>query len=240
MFLTLLLTLMMIMVYKIRYQDTIYYKYLYFYNCNDEICSTTNEKEIEDKSMIYSVYKYQKKTPTFTKLNSEYVKIYDRDKTVLYSMHDRIISNNYKDYEIIENDEPEFVATNENNMKGLINKKGNSISAFLFKEFGTYNKTLIACVNEEKYGIITLDGKKTFLEFEYDNIIIYDEFIITTKDNKINIIDENKNNLIENQIEIENQKNVIIEKKDNIIIIKENKNNEFNEYKFDTEKKALV
>ena len=80
-FLTLFLILAMIMSYKIKYQYSIYYKYLYFYNCNDDVCATRNEKEIEDKSTIYSVYKFRKKTPTFKKLNNEYVKIYDNNSS---------------------------------------------------------------------------------------------------------------------------------------------------------------
>ena len=76
-FLLLVVILAMIMTYKIRYEDSIYYKYLYFYNCNNDICSTTNEKLIDDKSDIYSVYKYKDETPTFTKLQSDYIEIKD-------------------------------------------------------------------------------------------------------------------------------------------------------------------
>ena len=238
-YLLLLVILLMIMVYKIRYQDTINYRYLYFYNCNDDICATKNEKEIVDKSLIYSVYKYQKKDPTFVKLNDEYVKIYDNDKVVLYSIHKRIITNNYKDYILINNDNPEFIAENENGIFGIIDNQGKKQTGFVYSKFTTYNKELIAGIHDNKYGIITLDGKKTFLNFEYDNIIIYDDVIITVKDNTIDIIDNNKQSYITDKITIEDANNVKIEKVENKVIIKENKENEYNEYKFDVDNKVL-
>lgn len=240
MFLTLILILLMVMTYKIRFENAVYYKYLYFYNCNDDICATTNQKEIEDKSTIYSVYKYQKKTPTFKKINDEYVKIYDNNKVVLYSMYNRIITNNYKDYSLIANKNISFIAQNENGVFGIIDKTGKKQTGFIYSKFTSYNDELIAGIYEDKYGIITLDGKKTFLDFEYDNIEIFGDFIITIKDNKLNIIDKTKKSLITKEIEITNINNVSIVKKEDIIIIKENKNNEFSEYKFDTKKKQLL
>lgn len=239
-FLILIMVLLMVLTYKIKYQDSVYYKYLYFYNCNDDICATSNEKQINDRSLIYSVYKYQKKVPSFKKINDEYVKIYDNDMVVLYSMYNRIISNNYKDYDIINNDDIKFIAQNENDLYGIIDAEGKKQTGFVYSKLLTYNKELITGIYEGKYGVITLDGKKTVIDFEYDNIIIYDSFIVCIKDNKLDIIDSSKNSFISNKIDIDNNDNVVIEKKDNFIIIKENKNNEFSEYKFDVVEKKLV
>ena len=115
-FLLLVVILAMVMTYKIRYEDSIYYKYLYFYNCNNDICSTTNEKLIDDKSDIYSVYKYKDETPTFTKLQSDYIEIKDNNKNVLYDyVRGENITVNYKDYKVINNENILFIASNEDN-----------------------------------------------------------------------------------------------------------------------------
>ena len=239
MFLTLILILAMMMTYKIKYQDSIYYKYLYFYNCNDDICATTKEKQIEDKSIIYSVYKYRKKMPTFNKINNEYVKIYDNNDVVLYNIHNKVLTKNYVDYSIINTNNTIFKAVTKDKLCGLINSNGKKITGLIYDDFKTYNNEVIAAIYKGKYGSITLDGKKTYIEFEYDYIEIFDDIIITVKDNLLDIINTDKESLLSDKIEVADVNNLSLNKDDNVINIKITNKDGFDEYKFDVVEKKL-
>lgn len=240
-FLLLVVILAMVMTYKIRYEDSIYYKYLYFYNCNNDICSTTNEKLIDDKSDIYSVYKYKDETPTFTKLKSDYIEIKDNNKNVLYDyVRGENITVNYKDYKVINNENILFIASNEDNKYGIINKEGKVILDFsydLIKE--SYNEKMIVTKLGEKYGIINLENQEVVLKYIYDDLYIFNDIFVTIKDNELNILDSSQKKYT-NNIRVDNINNVALELKDNILNIKINNENEFSEYKFDLKTKKLT
>jgi len=240
-FLTLIVILLMIMTYKIKYEDAIYYKYLYFYNCDNNICSTTREDDIVDKSTIYSVYKYRKNTPTFTQLGNNYIQINDNQEVVLYEyVKGNTITRKYLSYDLIDIDNPLFIVKNKNDMYGIIDTTGEVRVDFAYHGIKkSYNNSTIVANYDSKYGIITLDGQTAILNFEYDDIYIFDDIIITIKDNVLNILDSNKKKLTDD-IQILDKNNVGVVKEDSIINIKVNVDNGFSEYKFDITTKKLI
>lgn len=240
-FLLLIIILAMIMIYKIKYESSIYYKYLYFYNCNDKLCSTINEKEISDKSDIYSVYKYQKETPKFVELGNDYIEIVDNNNHILYDyVRGESITSNYKNYKFIDGNELLFVASNKENKYGIINNEGKIFIDFKYDFIkDSYNKNMIVSKLEEKYGIISLESKEMIIDYIYDDIFIYNDVIVLLKDNILKLTDTNKK-VLSNDILYENIDNVNIELKDNLLNIKVSNDNEFSEYKFDIVNKKMT
>lgn len=240
-FLTLILILIMVMTYKIKYEDTIYYKYLYIYRCGEEVCSTTKEKEIEDKSNIYSVYKYKNNIPTYTILNTDYMMLNDNEEYVLYDYQKgKIITKKYKNYQLVDNQKKLFITTNIQNKYGIIDTDANVVIDFIYDNIKkSYNNDMIVVNYNNKYGIITLDGQKAILDYIYDDIYIFSDVIITIENNLLSIIDTDKKKLADD-IQIVNKDNLTINVEDNIINIKVNKENEFSEYKFDISTKKLL
>ncbi len=240
-FLLLVVILAMVMTYKIRYEDSIYYKYLYFYDCNNDLCSSNSDKEIEDKSDIYSVYKYRDNTPTFIKLDNDYVEILDNGKNVLYDyVRGERITVNYKDYKVIDNENILFIASNEDGKCGIIDKEGKVLLDFsydLIKE--SYNEDMIVTKLGEKYGIIRFDNLELVLKYEYDDIYIFDDVIVSIKDNVLNILNTNLEKFT-NNISVSDVSKVSINLDGEILNIKIDNENDFSEYKFNIKTKKMV
>ena len=73
-FIILIIILYLVVEYKVKYEDMTIDKYLYFYNCNYNLCVTNNIKEIKDESSIYSKYLYNNssESPTYQYVRDKY------------------------------------------------------------------------------------------------------------------------------------------------------------------------
>lgn len=241
-FLTLITILIMVMTYKIKYEDSIYYRYLYFYDCNSDLCSTTKHKKIKDKSKIFSVYKYIRKEPTIRKLNNKYVMVHDNDGYVLFDyIESKVISKKYKDYEVIENENVLFIASNNESKYGIINNEGNQMVGFNYEFIkNSYNKNMIVVKKDGKYGIISLSTQYQVFDNIYDDLYIFEDAIVSIKDNKLEIIDKDKKPFENRVIEVNNLDGINVSFENNVINIKINNNDNFDEYKFDVTVKRFI
>jgi len=240
-FLTLITILLMVMTYKIKYEDAIFYKYLYFYNCDNKLCSTEKEEEIIDKSSIQSVYKYRNEKPSYIELGNGYLQINDNDEVVLYEyIKSKIITRKYLSYELLDTNKTYFIVKNKNDRYGIIDENANKTVDFTYQEIKkSYNDNMIVAVYNDIYGIITLDSHSAILNFEYQNLYIFDNIIVTIKDNKLSIIDTNKNKLTED-IDIVDVNTTTVVREENIINIKLKTKDGFSEYKFDLNSKKYI
>ena len=240
-FLTLITILLMVMTYKIKYEDAIFYKYLYFYNCEDKLCTTLNEEEIVDKSTIQSVYKYREEKPSYIELGNGYIQINDNDEVVLYDyIKGKIITRKYLSYELLDTTKTYFIAKNKNDRYGIIDENAKSTVDFTYQEIkNSYNDNMIVAVYDDIYGIITLDNHTAVLNFEYQNLFIFDDIIVTIKDNKLSIMDTNKNKL-DKDIDIVDINTTTVVREENIINIKVKTKDGFSQYKFDLNTKKYI
>jgi len=178
-FLTLILILLLIMNYKINY-EYLTYNYLYFYECEgNNLCVS----EVKDSSkLIFSKYDcgYNSCPKYIKQLEDDYVILESNtNQYILYNYRtSTIISNKYKDYQLINNNY--IIVTNANNKKGIINLEDKIIVNNIYDEIGYnqeeylsgYNLNNILVKKDDLYGIISFKDGKIIEEIKYtkDNL----------------------------------------------------------------------
>ena len=170
-FLILIIILLLVMNYKINYQY-LEKNYLYFYECEEELCVT----RIKDKEkLLFSTYKCEyEECPEYKKIISDdYALLEAETGNILYNYKTgKIISKNYDDYELINN---EFIITKKNNLYGIITNNGEQIVNLTYTEIGIHSNGILSGYNAEKiivkkndkYGIISYKTGKVIEELKY-------------------------------------------------------------------------
>lgn len=172
-FLLLIVILLMIMDYKINY-EYLTPKKIYFYNCNDSVCSTL-VKDSVSKEDLYSIYECGYEIcPTIKKaINNSYVVLNSEKLNILYDLKKgKIISDFYDDYQLIN--DKHFIVT-KNNYQGLIDLENNILINTTYEQLGYtqnnlligYNVQSIIVKKNNLYGIVTIKDEKIIEKIEY-------------------------------------------------------------------------
>jgi len=207
-FTILIIILYLVVEYKVKYEEGTFYKYLYFYKCNNDLCSTINENDIVDKSKIYSVYKYNynDNTPTYTYINNNYIVINDNNNMYYYDYIKGEIISNYQSYELVLDN----LIIKNNDKYGIINIDNIIVEDMIYDSI-TYSDNLYK---------LSIDDNVKYL-------YIGNEYTIVIENNKISTFD--KNNTLLTNVEIDTFTNVSIKDLDSYIEI----NIDNNKYKYD-------
>lgn len=170
-FLVLIIILIMVMDYKIHYQDLQYHR-LYFYECDAMLCVS----EVKDNSkLIYSKYECgYEECPIYQKeLEDSYALLKEGQNTILWDYRQaKIISQDYEDYQFINSN---YIIVTKDNAKGVINLENRITTNLLYEEIGDnneeylsgYNIQTIIAKKDGKYGIISYKDGSIVEKFEY-------------------------------------------------------------------------
>lgn len=152
---SLLVILYLVVQYKVKWEDKDLSKYLYFYNCGNQFCTTDNKSLTNN---YYSKIKCEKNNcPYIADINNNFV--------------------------ILVSDDSEFV----------YNYKTGKIVNEYYSKYSFVNGYLLAKNNNDKYGIVDLDGNIQ-VEFKYNKITDYkDSYIAYSENSKIGIVNEENN-----------------------------------------------
>jgi len=169
-FIILIIILVSIINYKINYQY-LSYEYLYFYECDNNLCvSQTNDYS----KLTYSKYECgYESCPKFIKsLEDRFVVLVSDNKYILYDYRNsKTISENYQDYELINNN---YIIVTQKNKKGIINRNNQLIVSTIYDEIGIkedylkgYNLNNIIVKKDNLYGIISYKNNSIIEEIKY-------------------------------------------------------------------------
>lgn len=170
-FLILLISLGLIVHYKINY-EYLNYNYLYFYECDGNLCMSS----VKDSSkLIYSEYKcgYDVCPSYVKKIKDEYVLLKKDTEYMLYNYRTAsIISTNYEEYEFINSN---YIIVTDNKKKGIIDLKNNNITQIIYDEIGYrtdeylsgYSLNSIIVKKGELYGIISFKTGEIIEEIKH-------------------------------------------------------------------------
>ena len=174
-FLFLIVVLVMVMDYKINYQYSKPSEKLYFYDCDNSLCTSTTK---ENNKTIYSSYDCWYSTcPEYKKIiYDDYVLLKESEKSyILYNYKTgATITSGYLNYEFINND---YIIVKKNNNKyGIIDINDNVTVSPSYDEIGYYENKLLTGYNTnsiiakkgKKYGIISYKDGKVIESFTYD------------------------------------------------------------------------
>lgn len=177
----LIIILYLVVEYKIKYEDGIFFKYLYFYNCSDELCATDDYDDINNDGLVYSIYRYDydSKIPTYEKINDKYIILNDNDNYLYYNYLEGKIVNDYQEYKninneylIVKNEEKYGIIDIDNNSKLEINYDYINYVVEIFvtikdNELDIYNKEIKSILDDK---ITINDNDKVNFNFNEDSI----------------------------------------------------------------------
>lgn len=186
-FIILFIALYLVVIYKVKYENMEVQKYLYFYNCSDALCLTTNSKGISEEKMIYSKYECQNDIcPLIDRTVSITEKIITLtldtlNTKILYNYGSgKIISSEYMEYyPLVFEEKIKNYVVYSNDLYGLIDTEGNIIIDIAYQKLGSisnnivsqysYKNDYITALKDDKWGIISLSTGESLADFQYDS-----------------------------------------------------------------------
>lgn len=188
-FIILLIILLLVVEYKVKYEDNTFYKYLYFYKCGSNFCTTDSIDKISDHSTLLSVYKYNyhDNIPTYEYVIGNYIIINDNNDYLYYNYLTGEILNNYDTYKVIDDN---YIIVNSDNKYGIIDVDSN-IALDINYDYINYIDTYILTIENNKLNV--LDNNLNSLINAPLEIVYNNDITINKEDNNIVInIGENK------------------------------------------------
>ena len=175
---TLVLVLYLVVLYKVKWEDLDLNKYLYFYKCSNELCTTSEKGNIK---YINSIKCDNNICPIITEINDNYVILNREGKSYIYDYTDnKIINNAYSDYHFIANNF--IIATNNENLQGVIDYSGSILINFSYNDIKSYNNGYITYKEGNKMGIASQDNSVN-IKPKYDDISLIDKYKFAYKNN---------------------------------------------------------
>ena len=225
MYLTLIGIFYLVVQYKVEWEGRDNSKYLYFYNCSDSLCTTT-EKVYED----YSYIKCNGKICPFVKEKQDNLVIVgNRESDYVFDyLKGEIINEKYKTYNFAGNN---YIVMNDDGKYGIINREGEVVEKLEYGKITSYkdgfityvennktgikniskeidvkpiyedviliNDSLYAYLEEGKYYIASYDTELPINNINYDYIYAIDNNnIMIINDNKLDIVDSNLKSIL--------------------------------------------
>ena len=127
------------------------------------------------------------------------IAIKNNNKFIIFDERGRKINNSeYNEFSIISqaNSKEEVAAVTKNGKQLLLDKNLHVIYKYDTYEVNKYNNGLLVVQNNGKQGVVKLDNKK-IIELQYNDIIINNNYILASNDNKYYIFDYNGKLLFE-------------------------------------------
>lgn len=207
--------LYLVILYKVEWEHKDLNTYIYFYDCNNSLCtSTTNQDDYYSKTICeentcpHIIDIIDNKNLILKKDNNSWIYNYIEGKTV---------NNDYKDYKHTRNNI--FIVTNENNKQGVIDLEGNILVEFKYEYIDDFNNGFISYKENNLYGINTTDESHNINANFEKIVLINDDIFAAKKDNLYQIYEYNNLNTENN----ENTYNYIYSYNNVILVIKDNK-----------------
>jgi len=177
-YITLIAILILIIEYKVKWENKDLNTYLYFYNCSGSLCNTTNR--ITD---YYSKVKCDKKICPYIKEKKDNLLILadDEKEYVFDYITDKIVSDNYVKYTFIND---QLIVKNDENKYGIINLNNEVLVNLEYNKIVDYKNGYLAYAENGKVGIVNSE-KNIDIKPNYESVIIInDEKYVYLEDNK--------------------------------------------------------
>lgn len=206
------LILYLVVIYKVKWETRDFNTYLYFYKCNDSVCSTTTKP-----SNIYSKMVCENdECPYISGILNDIVILTKNDISWLYDYKKGSIYNDeFKEYKILNKDF--YIVTDDNNKQGIMDTKGNSVVNNIYDNIIDYKFGLVTYKNDKNlYGLNYASGEKV-ISPRYNDIIIIDNTMYAAKTNgKYKIY-----NVVNNSLKSNNEYNYLWTNNEFIVVIKD-------------------
>jgi len=178
--------LYLVVLYKVKWEDKDFNTYLYFYSCNDNLCTST----IAQNKYFSRVTCVDNICPYITDIIDKNVILKQDNISWLYNYASgQVVNDKYNEYRFLNNDY--FVFVDDDLKQGIINSNGEILVESKFEYIDDFNDNLIVYRSNNLYGIDSLD-KTVVVDAIYSSIVlINDKIYAGMKDNEYYIYDFN-------------------------------------------------
>ena len=205
--------LYLVILYKVKWEYKDLNTYLYFYDCGHNLCSSDN-----------NVSKYYSKVlceddicPYIQHINGNMLVLQNNNKSFIYNyIKGNVVNDKYNEYRYIGNDM--YVVNDENFNYGIINSEGEILLDLKYKLIDEYTNGIISYIDNNLYGIVSVDDKYD-IEPNYEDIVLINDKIFAGKKDNIYQIYSYNNEISDNS----NKYNFIYAYNDVIITFKDKK-----------------
>lgn len=172
----LILILVLVVKYKVNFEQKDFSKYLYFYNCSNKLC-TTNVLQEE----YYGSVKCDKDNcPYIKEINGDNIILTNNKKDFLYNyIEDKILNDEYTKYSFLSKDI--LLVKNNENKAGIINLSNEIIESFNYDNITSYNNNYITYEINNLYGIKKVGEDGANIKPEYKDTIYINDKIFGAK-----------------------------------------------------------
>ena len=184
-YLILILILYLVVTYKIKFEDRDYTKYLYFYNCSDELCTTN----IKQEEYINKIECEKETCPYIKEIKGKIaIMVYPSSEKIYNYETGKIISENYQEYYFLDDENIAF--KDKNNKYGIINTQNEIINNPEIDQIISYKESILVYKQNNKYSIKKIyNTEEINTDLKYDDIKFINNEIFAAKiDNKYKIL----------------------------------------------------
>ena len=213
------LILYLVIEYKVKWESLDTNKYLYFYDCDNKLCTSTTKV-----GSYYSRYTYKKDSPYIVNYDEETTIINDNGKYLVYDYrNDKVVSDSYDWYEYLYYNDGVYFIVKSNNKTGIIDEQGSVVVNNIYDSIVLSGK-MLKVRNDNLYGLLDSDFNN-YLDIEYQYVEVNGENIIIEKDNKYSLLSLSKEVMGSDYVYITkvDDSNYLVIDKDNKIDIVNNK-----------------
>lgn len=213
------LILYLVIEYKVKWESLDTNKYLYFYDCESNLCTSTTKV-----GSYYSRYIYKKDSPYIISYDDETAIINDNGKYLVYDYkNDKVISKSYDWYKYLFYNGNTYFIIRGNNKVGIIDNQGNMVVNNIYDNIALENN-MLKVSNNSLYGLLDSDFN-IYLDIEYQYVEVNGENVIIEKDNKYSLLSLSKEVIGSDYLYISkvDDSNYLVIDKDNKIDIVNNK-----------------
>ena len=159
---------LLVIEYKVKWENRDLNTYLYFYNCSGELCTTNNTV-----SNYYSKAKCEKKICPYIKEKYEnYVVLATDTKEYIFDyVNDKVVNETYAKYSFIHEN---LIVKNEENKYGVISLNNDLLVEPTYNKINDYKDGFLAYSENGKVGVINAE-KNVNITPSYEDVIIIDE-----------------------------------------------------------------
>lgn len=175
--------LYLVILYKVEWEDKDLNTYLYFYDCNDNLCTATTK---QDK--YYSRYMCENNfCPYITSVINNNLILTNDKKSLIYDyVNGKVVNDSYDKYRFIDDDI--VVVTDLTSKKeGIINLDGEILVDVKYDYVDDFKNELISFRNNDLFGVSTIDGTNIVDSNFEDIVLINNEIYAGVVDNTYRI-----------------------------------------------------
>ena len=188
-YLMLFVILYLVVLYKVKWEGKDLNTYLYFYDCNHELCSSTIKQDDYFSKYLCD----NKECPYIDTIIGDRLILRNNNSSLIYDyINGNVIDNTYNDYRYIGNDL--YVVCDKNNKYGIINNTGNLIVDLKYEYIHDYYNGIISYKKNGLFGIVNISENKNISNVYDDIILINDKIFAAKKDNIYQMYDYNNTN----------------------------------------------